>query len=361
VPRTEPLRPGVGLAAALAAGVLLLALRAPDALAQGRAVPVEASKVEVGPLQDEITAVGNMISNESVIVRPEIDGRIVQISFEEGQPVDKGTELFRLDDDLYQAQVSEAQARLQLSERNFARAKQLSEKGSGTARARDEALSSLQVDKATLALAQARLEKTRIKAPFSGIMGLRTVSIGDYVTAGQDLVNLENIDPVKVDFRVPELFLPGLSRGQDLVITVDAFPGREFRGKVYALDPRIDAAGRSIAVRAKVPNHDKVLRPGLFARVKLILSIRDNAITVPEQSVVPRGADRFVFRVVDGTAHMTKVTLGMRRKGRVEVVDGLQPGDVVVTAGQLKIRDGVPVEVIEPQDEAGPAGASGTS
>jgi membrane fusion protein (multidrug efflux system) len=349
------------LGAALLTGALVAQTAGPSpATAQsGGAVPVEASEVAEGPLVDEITAIGTLISNESVILRPEIAGRIVDISFEEGQPVEAGAPLFRLDDSLYQAELAEAQAKLQLSERNFARAKELHEKGSGTARARDEAVASLQADKATVALAQARLDKTRIRAPFGGIVGLRQVSIGDYVTEGQDLVNLEDVDPVKVDFRVPELFLSGLARGQELVIAVDAYPGRPFKGMVYALDPRVDAAGRSVAVRAQVPNPDDALRPGLFARVTLILSIRKEAITVPEQAVVPRGDDRYVFRVVDGTATLTKVTLGQRRKGRVEIIDGLQPGDMVVTAGQLKIRDGVPVEVIKPP--GAPAAGGGTS
>jgi membrane fusion protein (multidrug efflux system) len=129
-------------------------------------------------------------------------------------------------------------------------------------------------------------------------------------------------------------------------VTVDAFPGRAFEGEVYALDPRVDTAGRSIAIRARVPNSDRVLRPGLFARVNLAIESRKNALIVPDQAIVPRGEERFVFKVVDGKAVMTKVILGQRRGGRVEIVEGLEPGDVVVTAGQIKIRDGAPVKVV---------------
>jgi membrane fusion protein (multidrug efflux system) len=310
------------------------------------AVPVEAARVEVGTITDEVLAVGSLRSNESVIIRPEIAGRITGINFSEGEPTRSGALLFALDDAIYQADLNEAEASLLLGQRNYERATELYKKGAGTARNLDEAEAALQTDRARVALARARLEKTRISAPFDGILGLRHVSIGDYVIPGQDLVNLENIDPIKVDFRVPERFLSGLAKGQELRVKVDAFPGRAFEGEVYALDPRVDSAGRSVAVRARVPNSDRVLRPGLFARVNLAIESRKNALIVPEQAIVPRGDERFVFKVVDGKAVMTKVILGQRRGGRVEIVEGLEAGDVVVTAGQIKIRDGAPVKVV---------------
>lgn len=341
-------RQGLRLAGLVVAA--FAALPAADSGAQTaapRAVPVEASTVEVGTVTEEISAVGSLASNESVIVRPEIAGRIVAIHFIEGTRVDKDAPLFSLDDSIYRADLAEAQASLTLSERNYTRADELFKKGHGTARSRDEALAKLETDRAALALAKARLEKTQILAPFHGVIGLRRVSVGDYVVPGQDLVNLEDLDPIKVDFRVPERFLPALAKGQKLAVQVDAFPGQDFDGQVYALDPRIDAAGRSIAIRATVPNDDQRLRPGLFARIKLAVAARPNAILIPEQAIVPRGADRYVFKVVADKAVMTKVTLGLRRTGNVEIVEGLEPGDVVVTAGQLKIHDGAPVKVLK--------------
>jgi membrane fusion protein, multidrug efflux system len=309
-------------------------------------VPVEAVGVEVGTITDEVSAIGTLRSNESVIIRPELAGRIAGIHFSEGEPTPVGALLFALDDDIYQAELTEAEASLLLARRNYERAAELYTKGAGTARGRDEAEAALQTDRARVALAKARLDKTRIAAPFEGILGLRQVSIGDYVTPGQDLVNLENIDPIKVEFRVPERFLPGLAKGQGLRVSVDAFPGRTFEGEVYALNPRVDSVGRSIAIRARVPNSDRVLRPGLFARVNLTTEVRKDALIVPDQAIVPRGEERFVFKVVDGKAVMAKVVLGQRRTGRVEIVEGLEPGDMVVTAGQLKIRDGAPVKVV---------------
>jgi membrane fusion protein (multidrug efflux system) len=182
-----------------------------------------------------------------------------------------------------------------------------------------------------------------ISAPFDGVVGLRKVSVGDFVNVGQDIVNLEQIDPLKADFRVAELYLGAVRPGQRIELEVDAFPSEAFKGEVYAIDPLIDESGRSILLRARLPNPDNVLRPGLFARVTLVLNERDGAIQVPEQALVPQGQDQYVFRVVDGKAAFTKVKVGIRREGMVEVLEGLGPEDEVVTAGQLKIRDGAEV------------------
>jgi len=308
-----------------------------------RAVPVEMSPVKSATLDDEISAVGTLRSNESVVIRPEVAGRVAQIHFAEGEAVAAGARLVTLDSSIDQAELRQAEANLELSRRNFERAKELFQKGAGTARARDEAVAKLKVDEAQAALARARLEKTILTAPFAGIAGLRKVSVGDYVSPGQDIVNVESIDPVKVDFRVPEVHLAAVAEGQTIRVTLDAFPGKTFDGVVFAIDPRVDDEGRSVAIRARIPNADASLRPGLFARVRLVVARRTDAIVVPEQAIVPRGDDQFVFRVVDGKASLTKVRLGQRRAAEVEVVEGLSPGDVIVTAGQVKIRDGMPV------------------
>jgi membrane fusion protein (multidrug efflux system) len=310
-------------------------------------VPVEAKPVDVGAITEEIAAIGTLKSSESVVVRPEIGGRVSDIHFLEGQPVEQGDPLVSLDGSIYRAELAEAEAMLELNRRNHERTQELHRKGAATARARDEALANLRTGQASVELARARLDMTTINAPFSGILGLRQVSVGDYLDPGQDLVNLEDIDPLKVDFHIPERHLGVLEVGQKIAVTVDAFPGKTFEGQVYAINPQIDPSGRSIAVRARITNRDRILRPGLFVRVNLVLDARDNAITIPEQAVVPRGEGRFVFKVVDGKAVMTKVKLGKRQAGEVEVVDGLSPGDVIVTAGQMKVTDGGPVRIVE--------------
>lgn len=309
-------------------------------------IPVEAAKVVAGPLSEQVTVVGSLLSDESVTVSTEIPGRLEKVYFKEGQPVEKGAPLFGLEDSVYRAQVADAEAKLKLAEQNSERTNQLFSKNYASAQSADVAASNLAVSKAAVELARVQLEKMRIVAPFAGIVGLRHVSVGEYLTAGQALVNLEAIDPVKADFRVPEKFLPAIRTGQSISIKVDAFPGETFKGEVYAIDPRIDVSGRSLLVRAKVPNHERRLRPGLFARVTVLLQLKEDALTIPEQAIVPQGDSQFVFNIVDGKVTLTKVEVGMRRSGRVEILDGLSVDDEVVTAGQLKLRDGSPVSVV---------------
>lgn len=316
------------------------------------ATAVEAGPVKVDTVVRIISAVGTLDSNEAVIVRPEIAGRIAEILFREGQAVKAGAPLFRLEDSILKAELAQVRANLRLAERNFERTKELFERSAGTARAFDEASAKLDADRAALTLAEARLAKSLISAPFGGVVGLRRVSVGDYVTPGQALVNLEAIDPVKVEFRIAETNLGLLAVGQNVRLRVDAFPAGEFTGEVYAIDPRLDADGRSVAIRARVPNPDGLLRPGLFAQVNLLVERRDNAIIVPEQAIWPRGDDHFVFRVVDGRAVLTKVDIGIRRQGEVEILSGLSRDAVVVTAGQVKIRDGSAVRPVAPSGKS---------
>ena len=311
-------------------------------------MPVEAVPVRVGAVARTITAVGSLLSNESVVIRPEVAGRISEIAFKEGQRVSRGTVLVRLDDSVAKATLAQAQASIAFDKAELARAEELLSRNAGPARTRDQAVARLQADQAAVQLAQAQLEKLTIAAPFDGVLGLRKVSVGDVVAAGKDIVNLEAIDTLKLDFRVPESYLPAVKVGQALAVSVDAFGGRKFQGEVYAIDPLIDVNGRALAVRARVPNADGALRPGLFARVTLTLTVDQNAVLVPEQAVVAFGTEQFVFKVVDGKVVQAKVKLGDRRNAEVEISEGLSPQDVVVTAGQLKIRDGAPVMVMDP-------------
>ncbi len=326
----------------------------------GGAVPgvpppiVEAFKVAKVRLPQVITAVGSLRSDESIIVRPEVTGRISAILFQEGQHVNKGATLITLDPAVNAAEVEQANANLALARAKHQRSIELKERGFISAQARDEAENNLKVAEAAVALAQARLAKMQIRAPFSGIIGLRSVSLGDYVKEGQDLVNLESIDPLKVDFRVPEIHLGEVRVGQSLEVSLDAVPGKTFEGRVFAVNPLVDAAGRSFVIRAVVRNPDRSLRPGLFARVRLLTKEARDTLVVPEQALVPQGQEQYVFRIVDGKAVRVKVRVGQRGDGKVEIVEGLDAGDVVVTAGQLKIRDGAPVRQAAAGD-AGPA------
>ena len=320
---------------------------------------VEAVKVETLSLPQTITAVGSLRSDESVTLRPEVAGRINAIGFQEGQRVAKGALLVRLDPAVPEAEVQQARANLTLAQSKFDRAVDLAQRNFMSGQAKDEAENNLKVSEATLQLAQAKLAKLDLRAPFAGIIGLRSVSMGDYVKEGADLVNLESIDPLKVDFRVPEIYMRQVQVGQPLQIQLDALPGSMFEGKVFAVNPLIDAAGRAVVIRAIVRNPDTSLRPGMFARVRLITRDAKNALVLPEQALVPQGDQQFVFRIVDGKAVRTKVDVGQRRDAKVEVLNGVTRDDMVVTAGQLKLRDGVGVTFAGPNATKSAATAKG--
>lgn len=331
----------------------------------GGPVPVEAQPVRVGPAETSIDAVGTLLSNESVVIRPEVAGRVTAINFAEGGMLAKGSVMVELDSSIERAELQQAQAQQALARSNFERAKELRRSNAGTQRALDESESALKTADAAVDLAQAQLDKRTLEAPFEGRAGLRNVSPGEFVNAGTAIVNLEQIDPLKVDFRVPELFLPAVAPGQRISLAIDAFPERSFTGTVKALDPMIDKAGRSIVVRAEIGNDDLALRPGLFARVSLTLAERQSALFVPEQAIQPQGEQAFVFKIVgqgDGkpkSVQLTPVKLGKRARGEVEILEGLVPDDVVVTAGLLKIRDGVPVQVQPPAPAGAPSATPG--
>ena len=348
-----PQQAGTGSASSVAATAPVAATAAPakgaGAPASTPAITVEATKVVTAAMPQTITAVGSLRSDESVTLRPESAGRINAITFQEGQRVTKGAPLVRLDPAIPQAELAQARANLTLAKAKFDRAVDLANRSYISGQAKDEAENNYKVAQASVQLAEAKLAKTEIMAPFSGIIGLRSVSVGDYVKEGADLVNLEAIDPLKVDFRVPETYLRQVQPGQSMQISLDALPGKTYSGKVVALNPLVDAAGRSIVIRAQVANQDTTLRPGMFARVRLITNDQANALVIPEQALVPQGTEQYVFKIVDNKVVRVKIEVGQRRESMVEVLKGLNAGDVVVTAGQLKVRDGVTVQVVEPR------------
>ena len=324
----------------------------------GGSVTVEAVQVATVSMPQTITAVGSLRSDESVTLRPEVAGRISAIGFQEGQRVAKGSLLVQLDTAVPEAEVQQARANMTLARSKYERAVDLAKSNFISSQAKDEADNNQRVAAAALQLAEAKLAKMQIRAPFSGIIGLRSVSIGDYVKEGADLVNLESIDPLKVDFRVPEVYMRQVTVGQPLQVQLDALPGKTFEGRVLAVNPLIDAAGRAVVIRAVVRNPDTSLRPGMFARVRLITRDAKDALVLPEQALVPQGDQQFVYRVIDNKAVRTTVEVGQRRDARVEVLVGLEAGDIVVTAGQLKLRDGAPVTVARTDAGTGPAAAS---
>ncbi|HVL74545.1 MAG TPA: efflux RND transporter periplasmic adaptor subunit [Noviherbaspirillum sp.] len=315
---------------------------------QGGAGPVAVDVADVRKMSlvDEVHAVGSLRSNESVVIRPEVSGRITRLNFKDGQRVERGQLLVGFDATVNQAEVRQAEAELNIAKANYNRNADLAKQKFISDRARDESMANVQVLEARLALAQARLSKMEIRAPFSGTVGIRNVSVGDFVKDGADLINLEDISSVKVDFRVPERYVDAARPGQLIEVMVDALPGQVFRARVDAVDPQIDSTGRSALLRGRINNPEGRLKPGMFARVRLILAERAQALVVPEEAIVPQGGEFSVWKVVDGKAVRTPVRTGLRRDAQVEVVEGLTEGDVVVTAGQIRLsRDGTPVRI----------------
>lgn len=309
---------------------------------------VEVARVQAIKLAEGITAIGSLRSDESISIRPEVAGRISEILFREGQAVRAGDVLVRLDASIQRAEHQQAAANLALNKSRVDRARDLYAKNFISAQARDEAESNFQVAEASHALSAARLTKLEIKAPFPGLVGLRSVSVGDYIKDGQEIANLEGVDPLKLDFRIPEIYLKRVAVNQALEVTLDALPDKTIPGKVYAINPLIDAGGRAIVVRAVIRNTDARLRPGMFARVRLLTATLHESLTIPEQALIPSGDEVHVYKVVEGRAVKTRVETGQRQTGVVEVLRGLTAADTVVTAGQPKLRDGAPVKTKEP-------------
>ncbi len=311
-------------------------------------MPVEVSAVKLDTVIDQVSAVGSLLPQENVIIRSEIPGRILTIHFTEGQQVTAHQALITLDAAEYQAVLAESDATVNLNRISFERTKDLTAKNLTSHQAFDEAQAKLEQSLARQQLDQVKLAKTKIVAPFAGQLGLRNISQGAYIQAGQDLVTLVDLSTVKLDFRIPEKFLAQVHLGQTVKIQVDAYPNETFSGEVYAIDPTIDQATRTALLRARVANSEGILFAGMFVRVNLELAQRPNAIVIPEQAIVPKGGESLVFKVVNGKAVMTKITLGQRRTGDVEVLHGLSVTDKIVVSGQLKLQDGVPVVIVEP-------------
>ena len=313
--------------------------------------PVEVAQVKVDTVTEEVSAIGTLKPDESVVIKSEVAGRIQAIEFVEGQKVEGGAPLVLLDASEYKALLEQNNATLVLNKQSYDRTKDLFSKQLTSHQALDEAKSKLDESKAKLAVDKVRLDKMTIKAPFSGILGLREVSQGAYIIPNQPLVRLDKLDTIKLDFRIPEIYLSKINRGQLVTVTLDSFPGKEFTGKVYAMDLAVEEESRTLLLRAKLPNPNLELQGGLFARVKLILNQRENALLIPEQAIVPQGGDSFVFKIQEDKAILTKIKLGQRRTGDVEVIEGLSASDFIVTAGQLKLRPNATVAIITPSQE----------
>ncbi|MEO7152336.1 MAG: efflux RND transporter periplasmic adaptor subunit [Burkholderiaceae bacterium] len=317
--------------------------RAASGAASG-ALTIEVARVDVMKLQDETQAVGTLRSRQGVTLRPEVSGRVSRVGFGDGQRVARGQVLVQLDDTLQRAQVQQAQAQASIARTNLERNRELVAQNFVSKSAVDQTAAAMEVAQAQVALAQAQLMRMRIVAPFSGVAGIASVSVGDYVKDGADLVNIEDTGSMFVDFRLPERVLSRLKLGQGVDVSLDGLPGRSYTGRVEAFDAQLDANGRSLLVRAKLDNREGTLRPGMFARARLVFEVREQALVVPEEALVPQGGKQYLLKVVDeGNEKVTQrieARIGLRVPGKVEILQGVAAGDIVVTAGQARLMRG---------------------
>jgi membrane fusion protein (multidrug efflux system) len=355
-------RRGVGILAALAvlavlAAPKLIQLRktsAPSTAPIGNTLRVRAYRVVPNLLTERLTTTGTVRANEEVEIVSEISGKVSDIYFEEGSRVAVGQLLLKIDDSELVAERQRALYRVALAERAEARQRQLLEDGVISSENYDVAFGELNVLRAELQLIEAQLLKTEIRAPFSGVIGLRWVSPGSYLSSQTRIASLNELDPIKLDFTVPEKYSALMKVGDGISFEVEGF-NRTFPGTIYAVEPSIEASTRSLRVRARCPNSDGALIPGAFANVDLVLRSIPDALTVPSIAVIPELGGKKVFVYEDGTAQPRSVETGIRSDTAVQITSGLDEGDLVIISGILQMQPGLEIEIEEAPAEAGSA------
>jgi len=314
----------------------------------GGPLSVETALVATQDIAVTLGAVGTLSSGESAEIRAEIAGAIKVINFSEGRPVKKGESLVEIDDSLIRAELLKAEANYNMRKMTFARSDKLKTSGFVSSQDWEQSGASLQEALADIESARIRLEKTKVPAPFDGLAGLRSFSVGDYVQVGQILTTLDAVNPVKIVFSIPEKNYADIRIAQEISFSVDSWPGESFSGDVYAISPRISQDTRNFDVKASVPNVDGRLRPGMFALINIVTAVHKGALLVPEQALVPKGNDSYVFVVRGGKAVFQKVGTGLRQSGSVEITGGLAANEPVVVAGVMRLHDGASVKVLTP-------------
>lgn len=307
---------------------------------------VSAAIAVAQPWQQHIEATGSLAAFQGIVLKPEIAGRITQIFFKSGQDVKQGDPLIQLNPNILQAQVAQDKANAALAQRQYQRYQNLLKEHAVAKADYDTAETTMDADQAMVNQANAQLKQTLITAPFTGRLGLRQVSIGDFVTPGQTLVNLQALDPIVVNFSLPEIYLNKLSVGDSVIIHSEAFPNQTFTGKIYALDSMIDPSTRTLAVRASIANPDKKLLPGGYVQVTVLVGKAQSVIRIPQTAIVSDMSGTYVYRIIDGKAVKTPVVVAARENENSIIQSGINAGDQVITDGQIKInQNNAPVMV----------------
>ena len=332
----------------LICGTLLLAgckgkAAGPAGGAGGGAMPPSAVEVAVARMDtvvDALDATGQIEAVQAIDLKPEIEGRVVELPVAEGTEVEAGAALLRIDDQELKAQVARAEAERDLARQALTRATDLLAQRAGSSADLERAEAMARSSQADLDLFTLRLARTTVRAPFAGVVGQRFVSLGDYVTTGSRLMSVQTVNPQRVSFTVPERFSSRLTRGQVVRFRVASIAGQEFTGTVDFVDPVVQLPGRTILMKAIVANGRRQLHAGMFAEAKLATDVRPRAVVIPEDALVPLQGSTFVWVVQEGKAARRPVTVGVRSPGFVEVKSGVEAGEQVVVGGQERLFDG---------------------
>ncbi|OGX08402.1 MAG: hypothetical protein A2Z88_02215 [Omnitrophica WOR_2 bacterium GWA2_47_8] len=318
----------------------------------GFAVSVVAAPVKEERIEEKISLVGTLVANETVEIKNQVAGVIEQIGFEEGQTVKKGQMLFMIDAHKLNATLAQTEANLSMAQTTFDRLSSLISAGAISQQEFDQAKSDLEVNKAKIDLIKAQLAETVLPASFDGVMGERKVSVGQFVEQGTTLSYLISQDPIKAEFRTPERFLGQLKEGQSIQVTVAAYPDDIFDGDVYFIDPQVEEQTRTALIKAKLPNSEGKLRQGMFANLDLLVNVRSKALTIPEEALIPKGDEVYVFAVdSESKAQIKPVKVGIRLAGKAEILEGLSAGENVIVEGYQKVGPGSPVKMKDNSSE----------
>lgn len=306
---------------------------------------VEAQTVKLGTVSKRINTVGHLRSKAMVIIKSELSGRIAELLFTEGGAVKKGDVIIRFEDAEYKGQLQQAEGEVELYKSNLERISKLHQQKAASNKQLDEENARLKIAEGKLLQAKANLEKANIKAPFDGVIGIMNINAGAFVQGATELVTVVDNSAVKVTFKVPEKNIHDVGVGQVVEVKVSAFKNQVFTGTIEAVDAKVEAESHSVQIKGIIPNSDNLLRDGLFANVSLVVGEKGDTMTVDESSVDRMGEVEYVWIVERGRAERRRVLTGTRENGQVEIVAGLQPGQVVVTSGQLKLSDGAKVKI----------------
>lgn len=297
-------------------------------------------------IEDRIFTTGTLVANEIVDLRAETSGLITGVYFEEGRDVQEGDLLLKINDSELQAEKSRAQFRYNLAEQREERQQRLLDRGGISQDDYDATMNEVNVLRAELELIEARISQTELRAPFSGKIGLKYVSAGSYISSDTQIATLQEIDPIKIDFSIPERYLARVEIGDKINFNVQGYDST-FTGEVYAIEPRIDRETRTLQVRAISENSGQLLFPGAFANIVLILDEIDDAILVPTIALVPELNTQKLYLSKNGKVKESRVRTGIRTSGRVQIIEGVALGDTVLTTGILQASEGMDVEIVE--------------